>query len=209
MLVQKNKRKSQKILACAAMISLSLTAAANTSCLADSKGNFPGKGDITSYNKACEFSEKAAKFARDGDLDNAARMERKAIAIYPFDSASHHNEAIYMRAVGRWIDSRDSELRALALEPTYVAALIGKGRCLEKLNKLPEAEAAFKRAAELEPQNFEAVGDAGDVMRQQKKFDEAKEWFQRAKKCTAKKAYLENIDQLIELCDAKDSSAEN
>lgn len=175
---------------------------------ADSKGNFPGKGEVEEYNRACEFSAKAAKFAKDGDLENAAKMERKAILTYPFDSASRHNEAVYLRKSGRYIDARNAEQRALELEPNFVAALIGKGLCYERLGKYTDAEEVFKKAAELEPNNFEAVGDLGDVLRQQEKFTEAKTCFNKAKKLTSNETFLKNIDKLIELCDSKDSSSD-
>lgn len=175
---------------------------------ADSKGNFPGKGDVEEYNRACEFSAKAAKLAREGDLENAAKTERKAILTYPYDSASRHNEAVYLRKAGRFLDARNAEQRALDLEPNFVAALIGKGLCYERLGKYTDAEEVFKKAAALEPHNFEAVGDLGDVLRQQEKFDEAKTWFNKAKKLTKNETFLSNIDKLIELCNNKDATSD-
>lgn len=195
-----------------AWILISLAVCANMSfcsmvAIAESHGGFNGKGSREAYNKSCEPGNKAVEVAKNGDLQEAIKLDKKAISIYPLESVWHHNLGNHLEKVGKLEDARKEQERAIELEPDFLAAWLALGYEFELQKKFKDAERCYRKAVQIKPAEFEALGDLGDVLRKQGKFEEARKWLLEAKATPGYSlARSGEMKRKLEQCDRKEAS---
>jgi len=199
-----NRMKIPSLLSSFLVLSINGTVA-----FADSQGNFPGKGNANDYNRSCPLGREATECGKRGDLDRAIELEKKAISIYPYDSATYHNLGIHLKRVGKLEEGIKAEQQAIMLEPHYVNAWFAEGQIFEKQHKLADAEQCYRRATELDPNSYDAVSCLGDILRQQGKYAKARPILLRAKNLPGGDKYPGEIEKLLKLTDAHQNGASN
>ncbi|MBX9687288.1 MAG: tetratricopeptide repeat protein [Candidatus Obscuribacterales bacterium] len=175
--------------------------------LADSFGKFPGKGSLEAYNRSCRPLNKALQLDSSGDVAGAIRLTREAIAIYPYDSASHQNLGEFLEKTGKIEEAIKEHLQAVSLEPKMLGAWLSLGNEYELQKKFEDAERCYRRSVEIKDSSYEALCDLGDILRKQGKFEESRKWLLRAMKspgyATARPG---EIQRKLRQCDRKDTS---
>ena len=167
--------------------------------IADSQGKFPGIGSAEAYHRTVDICQRAELCYKKGDYETACTLYKKAISIYPHDSATHQNLGNALRKVGKLEESATCQKKAIELEPNFVSAWLGLGMSYEFMHKLTEAEKCYRTAVRIKPDSYGAVFDLGDILRQQGKYAEAKTWLTRAKLCP--KNDPNELDNALRLCD--------
>jgi tetratricopeptide (TPR) repeat protein len=79
-----------------------------------------------------------------------------ATAANPRDAQSHHHMALAALTVLKNEEALFHFTRALELDPRLSDAACGRGRALQRLGHIAEAEAAYRKALEIDPDNPEA-----------------------------------------------------
>jgi adenylate cyclase len=118
-----------------------------------------------------------------GDLERADEFVSKALALDPDSGPLHDLKAIILRFQGRTEESVPEDLRALALDPSNVYAVVSLGFAYEWLGKYDEGLKYFDRAMLLSPHDpylahiygGEAAGNFG-----LQRYDQATEWARQA-----------------------------
>ncbi len=175
--------------------------------MADSHGRFSGKGSAQAYNKSCEPGNRAVDVAKNGDIQEAIKLDKEAISIYPFESCWHHNLGNHLEKIGKLEDARKEQERAIELEPEYLAAWLALGYEFELQRKFTDAERCYRKCVQIKPDYFESLGDLGDILRKQGKFDEAREWLLKAKaRPNFPPALAGEIQRKLEQCNRKEAS---
>jgi protein O-GlcNAc transferase len=105
---------------------------------------------------------------------------RRALAIMPSDSETHHNLAIVLHAQAQLREAESSYRRALELNPLYFEAHNGLSNLLQALGRFDEAEASCRRALEINPDFFEAHSDLGNILAAIGRPSDALESYRRA-----------------------------
>jgi len=82
------------------------------SILADSRGHFPGKGDIDHWRKSCPITIKSVEYAERSDYETAIKYAREAISIYPYDSVDYHNLGTDLAQLGKLDEARKAQQKA-------------------------------------------------------------------------------------------------
>ncbi len=173
---------------------------------ADSSGKFPGTGSEDAYNKAVDLCNSGVELAKKKEYEKAIALLKQANSIYPHDSGIHQNLGRALRQSGRFSESIPEYKKAIELEPSYLSAWLGLGNSYTSLHNLSEAEKCFRKSVLLKPNSYEANGDLGEVLRDQGKFQEARTFLLKAKAC-ARPDSLAEIQQAIDICDAKEKAA--
>lgn len=88
---------------------------------------------------------------RAGELQSAASLIARAIAIDSRTPSFHYNLAIVLKAQGRLEDAAASYQRALALKPDYAEAHNNLGNVWKALGRTGEARASFAQALRYNP----------------------------------------------------------
>jgi len=146
-----------------------LTCLVGTPVLADSHGNFPGRGSKEAYDRSLQISVQALEASKRKDYQKAIELDNEAIAAYPCESQWYNNLGCHLRFIGKLEAAQKAEEQALVLEPTFVGAWIDLGVCFEKMSKLADAERSYRKAVEFDPKSYGALGDLGDILRQEGK----------------------------------------
>ncbi|MBA4019565.1 MAG: hypothetical protein C0483_20570 [Pirellula sp.] len=95
----------------------------------------------------------AAEFLRDDHPAEAERLVRRLVEFNPVDPWARRETAVVLTIQRRFAEALDEIDAAVPLEPTSTFAHSIRGRILEQLARLPEAEAAYRRALELSIDN--------------------------------------------------------
>jgi tetratricopeptide (TPR) repeat protein len=173
--------------------------------LADSHGQFPGRGSLADYNRSCERSDMAKHLAATGDLKGAIKADSESISIYPYDSAAYVLLGLHLNDDGRLEDAISTYKLALSLEPEFPDALFNMGCTYWKMHKHEEAERQYRKAIKLEPTHYKALVNLGELLTAEHKLAEAKEVLLRAQALPEDKIFpdvvsndLEAIDQQLQ-----------
>ena len=108
------------------------------------------------------------------DIGRELRAEMALAAIPYLDIANREFEA------GNFEKAFEKCNSALAYDPAYGNAWVGKGLALYKLGKIEEALACYNKAAELEPDNYHAYINRADLHHEQKRLQQALADFNKA-----------------------------
>lgn len=177
--------------------------------LADSQGNFPGKGTVAAWKRSYDPATKALGLSNSGDYQGAVRLDREAISIYPYESSWYHNLGNDLAKLGKIEEARKAHEQAIELEPYFTGAWLSLGETYESQRKLIDAERYYRKALQIKPNSYGALGDLGDILRQQGRFDEAIQYMQRAKKCPENSEHPGQADKFIEMCRQHRKEASN
>ncbi|MBX9687292.1 MAG: tetratricopeptide repeat protein [Candidatus Obscuribacterales bacterium] len=178
-----------------------------TAVLADGSGRFPGKGSVEAYNRSCRLGNKASELARRGDYKGAERLDRQAIAVYPYDSASFHNLGNDLEKLGMLDEAILQQQKAIDIEPNMLAAWLAMGTEFELKRNLKEAERCYRKAVQIAPNEYGSLASLGEILRQQCKFTEAMPYLLKAKASPGcKKVPPDEIQEIIDACKRKDCS---
>ncbi len=108
-----------------------------------------------------------------GNLDRAAILISKAIAIDPGAPTAHNNYGNVLQDQRRLDAALVSYNKALALDPVYAEAHNNRGDCLQALGRWDAALASYDRAIALAPRNAAALYNRGNALKAMGRFDEA------------------------------------
>lgn len=131
------------------------------------------------YSRVGRDSEAIADMKRLEEIEPAIgsqlRAEFRLLAPAPYCSIG--NGEIEAGNFEKAIEKYDS---ALAYDPLYGDAWVGKGIALTKMGKLDEALECYNRAAKVEPENFYAYINRAELHHVQKRFQPALADFSKA-----------------------------
>ena len=108
-----------------------------------------------------------------GQADQAVKLYRKSIELYPNHLNSHSNLGGILRDQGKLEEAEVSTRKAIELKPDHSTAYCNLGGILSDQGKLEEAEVSTRKAIELKPDNAAAYCNLGNIFRDQGKLQEA------------------------------------
>ena len=111
------------------------------------------------------IGELAMAYEMNGFADSALVGYRQAAALAPTNAKWPYFESLVLASFGDYEVAIEALDRALALDATYAAGWIWKGRLHLELNELSEATNAFQQALEMETQTAAIVGLAQVALR--------------------------------------------
>jgi Flp pilus assembly protein TadD len=91
-----------------------------------------------------------------GQLVEAERTYRTALALVPANPAATHDLGVVVAALGHHRAAAGCFDEALRADPSFVSAHFNRGAALTRLGETDEAIKAFGRATQLDPQFYEA-----------------------------------------------------
>jgi tetratricopeptide (TPR) repeat protein len=100
-----------------------------------------------------QTKEDADTAFRAGQLDDARRLYKEAIATRPGWTAAHNNLAMLLRQSGDVQGAEDHFRLALAADPDQAGILSNPGALLVEQGRLQDSEAYLQRAVELAPKH--------------------------------------------------------
>jgi tetratricopeptide (TPR) repeat protein len=116
-----------------------------------------------------------------GHFDAAIDAYQKAIALDPNLAMSYTNLGVALEAKGRLEDARLCHIKALESGGEQVPEIhYNLGHVLQGMQRLAEAEIAYRRSIELRPNHPEALSNLGNVLRGMKRIDESIDCYHRA-----------------------------
>jgi tetratricopeptide (TPR) repeat protein len=108
-----------------------------------------------------------------GQVEIAARLIRRALAVDPHSAAAHSNLGTVLLALQRPQEALASCEAAIALKPDFADAHYNRGNALFALRRFAEAVAGFEAAVALEPRHADAFTNRGNALRELGKPDDA------------------------------------
>jgi len=100
---------------------------------------------------------------KNGRLELALDMMRRAAELAPTDAEAHSNLGALLRELGQLEQAQASCRRALELKPDFAEAHNNLGNTLKELGDLVDAQASYQRALELKPDYAEVYNNLGVV----------------------------------------------
>ncbi len=149
-------------------------------CLADSNGEFPGKGDYESWKKASNLADEGIELAKRGSLQQAITVYNQAVRAYSFDSSVFYNRGVAQKKLGDFAGAIESFTKSTSLEPGFASAWYNLGNAYDAAGKLPDAEKALREAGRLDARHFNAQYNLGMNLFKQERYSDSKEVFEHA-----------------------------
>jgi predicted O-linked N-acetylglucosamine transferase (SPINDLY family) len=115
-----------------------------------------------------------------GNMDEAGRCCRRAIALRPDHSDAHINLGNVLLSQGKLDEAVLHYQTALRINPNNAGALCSLGNALSSLGNHDEATANYQAALRLNPNLVEAYYNLGNSQMAQRKYDDAMDSFSRA-----------------------------
>ena len=122
----------------------------------------------------------AIRAHRVGELDAAADMYGRILAVAPEQPDALHFLGVLRHQQGRSDDAVDLIRKAIALAPDVPGFHNNLGNVLVETGRLAEATDSYQRAIALLPEQADAYNNLGAVLRAQQRFDEAAAAYQKA-----------------------------
>ncbi|MES2473309.1 MAG: tetratricopeptide repeat protein, partial [Pseudomonadota bacterium] len=119
------------------------------------------------------LTDQALALHRSGNLAEAERLYREALAAEPRDFTARHLLGVVFAQQGRAEDALGEITAALALQPGNADALLNHANVLKTLGRAAEALAGFNRTLEARPGWPQALNNRGTVLQSLGRFDEA------------------------------------
>lgn len=154
-------------------------------CLADSNGEFPGKGDYDAWKTASNLVDEGIELAKRNSLQQAISVYDRAARVYAFDSSVFYNRGVAQKKLGDAAGAVESFTRATTLEPGFASAWYNLGNALDSCGRLTEAERAFRQAARLDGRHFNSQFNLAVNLFKQKRYSDARDAFAVAGKLAA------------------------
>jgi len=95
--------------------------------------------------------DKAADFAKLGDLEKAIALFDKALVLEPENDMVWVLRGSLLNELGRYPEALASYDKALAIRPDYDVAWYNRGMTLRKLARYTDAVASFDKALQINP----------------------------------------------------------
>lgn len=115
-----------------------------------------------------------------GDLERAAVLYRKALALAPGRPSVTNNLATVLFQLKRYAESKQLCESLLEANPQDAMALLNLGNCQIKLNSAEEALGSYEKALEMRPDYAEALFSRANALLEMKRPQEALESCDRA-----------------------------
>ena len=119
------------------------------------------------------LTDQALTLHRSGNLAEAERLYREALAVEPRDFTARHLLGVVFAQQGRSQDALDEIAAALALEPDNADALLNQANVLKTMGRAADALTGFTRALDAKPGWPQALNNRGTVLQSLGRFDEA------------------------------------
>ncbi len=100
-------------------------------------------------------------------------------SLNPKARDAHHNLSSALATAGRYEESLEASLAAVALRPNHSGAHSNLGLARMNLGRLDEAETSYRRALDLDAKNRNAMQNLGELMRLRGRFGDAVEVYRR------------------------------
>lgn len=149
-------------------------------CLADSNGEFPGKGDYEGWKTSSNLADEGIELAKRGSFQQAISVYNQAIKVYAFDSSVYYNRGVAQRKLGDFNGAIESFSKATTLEPGFASAWYNLGNAYDAAGKLQDAEKALREAGRLDLRHFNSQYNLGMNLAKQERFADARAVFERA-----------------------------
>lgn len=150
--------------------------------LADSNGEFPGKGDYESWKTASNLVDEGIELAKRGAFQQAISVYNRAATVYPHDSSVFYNRGVAQKKLGDFAGAIESFSKASTLEPGFASAWYNLGNAYDAAGKIADAEKPLRQAIRLDSSHFNSQFNLGVNLFKQNKFDEARSVFEQASK---------------------------
>ncbi len=126
------------------------------------------------------LNEQAVALHRSGDLAQAERLYRQALAADPRDFTARHLLGVVRAQQGHGEEGLAEIAAALELQPAHAEALMNYASVLKTLGRHAEALAAFDRLLAIKPDYPQALNNRGTVLQAMGRFEEALESYDAA-----------------------------
>jgi protein O-GlcNAc transferase len=126
------------------------------------------------------WHERAIALDAAGDLDEAMRSERRAIALDPSLPEPHNHLGSLLARAGRLPEALDELTRATSLDPNHAGAWTNRANVLRALGRPAEAEDGYRIASRLAPRDAGPLNGLGVMAVEAGAFDRAAELFREA-----------------------------
>ena len=117
---------------------------------------------------------------RGGELDNAEKLYRRILAVFPDSPDTLHFLGLLVRQRGRCDEALDLMRRAVAIEPEYAIAYNNIANLLIEKGDLAGAQDSLEKALAMQPDNVLVLNNLGIVWRGKGDLQAAKGFFARA-----------------------------
>lgn len=114
------------------------------------------------------------------DLERAARLLTKAVALAPGQASAWCNRGLALQGLGRLEAALDSYERALGIKQDYAIAHFNRANLLKQLGRVVDALHGYERAVAIRPDFATAHYNRGVLLLQLSEFDGAEASFDRA-----------------------------
>lgn len=129
---------------------------------------------------AAYHSNLAEMLRQHGQLNEAERHGRRAVALDPQLPGAWNNLGIILQESGALDESRECLTKVIALEPGNASAHNNLGNTLKRLDDLHGAERSWRRALAINPNYAEPHSNLANLLREQGQYDRAIESGQQA-----------------------------
>ena len=124
--------------------------------------------------------QQAIKIHKEGRLEEAERLYRSILKIYPEHLTVMNNLGLILYHHSKFDEAEAIFRKAIELKPNYEVAHNNLGIILQNINRLDEAETSFRKAIELKPDYAGPHNNLGSVLKDLRKPDEAETSFRKA-----------------------------
>jgi protein O-mannosyl-transferase len=119
-------------------------------------------------------------FLKAGEVDDAIKHYRQAIALDPQDFEAHNNLGTLLSDLGQLTEAEHEYAESLRIRPGYSDALINSGIALARQNRFAEAAERFEAAIRSAPRNGQAYYNYGAALQVQGRWPEALAYYRTA-----------------------------
>ena len=130
--------------------------------------------------KAERLFLEAVTLQEQGELDQAERLYKSALALAPERPSVMNNLATVFLGLKKYTDARLLCERLLEIDPGDETAFLNLGHCQVELNAAEEALRSFAKALKLRPDYAEALNGCGNALLELKRREEALAHYDRA-----------------------------
>jgi Tfp pilus assembly protein PilF len=136
-------------------------------------GACKSSGPINAYNAPAEsarnpveadrLSRQAADAIESGDLDDAEKLLRRALALDLYWGPAHNNLGVVFLERGQLYEAANEFEWARKLMPSQPDPRVNLGICLDRAGRIDDAMASFEAALEISPEHLPAIQGAALV----------------------------------------------
>lgn len=171
------RTEAQFLAKSALLLALLFTGANYSPAIADSHGNFPGKGSRAKWEQAASLADKAIDLKGPNRTEAGIPLLKKAIEIYPFDGKIYYVLANKYMDKKNYLLAKNNYEKSIQLEPNFADAWYGLGLSLDNQSDLAEGEKAYRQCLKIDPGYASAWYNLGIDLFERGKYPESKQAF--------------------------------